>query len=73
MVENTVNILKCLMNKIEKRIDIHFEKSYKFERGNSLKNRPLFTIKEINLHRKNSGKIPSLAIVKILESTQQQI
>ena len=28
---------------------------------------PLFTIKEIELHGKNSGKIPGLAIVKTLD------
>ena len=28
---------------------------------------PLFTIKEIELHRKSSGKIPGLAIVKTLD------
>ena len=28
---------------------------------------PLFTLKEIKLHRKSSGKIPGLAIVKTLD------
>ena len=65
MAENTsVNILKCLMKKFEKGIDIYVGESIKFEWEKSLKNMPLFTIKDIELHRKSSGKIPSLAIVK---------
>ena len=68
MKENTgVNILECLMNNFEKRINIYVEGSDKFEWGKSLKNMPLFTIKEIELHRKSSGKIPGLAIVKTLD------
>ena len=68
MAENTgVNILECLMNNIEKRIDIYLEESDKFEWGKSLKNMLLFTIKEIELHRKSSGKLPGLAIVKTLD------
>ena len=61
------NILECLMNNIEKRIDIYVEESGKLEWGKPLKNMPLFTIKEIELHRKSSSKIPGLAIVKILD------
>ena len=57
MAENTgVNILEYLMNNIEKRIDFYVEESDKFELGKLLKNVPLFTIKEIELHRKSSGK-----------------
>ena len=68
MTENTgVNILECLMNNIEKRIDIYVEESDKFEWGKSLKNMPLFTIKDIELHRKSSGKIPGLTILKTLD------
>ena len=44
------------MNNIEKRIDIYVEESDKFEWEKSLKNMPLFTIKEIELHRKSSEK-----------------
>ena len=69
MAENTgINILECLMNKIGKRIDIYVKESDKLEWGKSLKNMPLFTMKEIKLHRKSSGKIPGLAIVKNLRS-----
>ena len=65
MAENTgVSILECLMNNIEKRIDIYVKEKDKFEWGKSLKNMPLFTIKEIELHKKSSGKITDLAIVK---------
>ena len=39
------NILECLMNNIEKRIDIYVEESDKLEWGKPLKNMPLFTIK----------------------------
>ena len=68
MAENTgVNILECLMNNIEKRIDIYVEESDKIEWGKSLKNMLLFTIKEIELHRKSSCKLPGLAIVKTLD------
>ena len=68
MGENTgISILECLMNNIEKRIDIYVEESDKFEWGKSLKNMPLFTIKEIELHKKSSGKITDLAIVKTLD------
>ena len=67
MVENTVNIFECLMNNIEKRINIYIEESDKFKQGKSLNNMPLFTLKEIELHRKSSGKIPGLAIVKTLD------
>ena len=55
------------MNNTEKRIDIYVEVSDKFEWGKSLKNMPLFTIKEIELHRKSSAKIPGLAIVRTLD------
>ena len=55
------------MNNIEKRIDIYVEESDKLEWGKPLKNMPLCTIKEIELHRKSSSKIPGLAIVKILD------
>ena len=68
MAENTgISILECLMNNIEKRIDIYVEESDKFEWGKSLKNMPLFTIKEIELHKKSSGKITDLTIVKTLD------
>ena len=67
MAENTINILECLMNNIEKRSDIYVEESDKLEWGKPLKNMPLFPMKEIELHRKSSGRIPGLAIVKILD------
>ena len=58
MAENTISILECLTNNIEKRIDIYVEESDKFEWEK------LFTIKEIELKRKGSSKIPGLAKVK---------
>ena len=67
MAENSVNIFECLMNNTEKRIDIYVKESYKFEWGKSLKKMPLFTTKEIELHRRSSGKIPGLAIMKTLD------
>ena len=63
MAETTISILECLTN-IEKRIDIQVEESDKFEWEKSLKNMLLFTIKEIELNRKGSSKIPGLAKVK---------
>ena len=71
MAENTVDIPECVMNNIEKRIDIYIEESDKFEWGNSLKNMPLFAIKEIELHRKSSAKIPGLAIVRTLDRSKK--
>ena len=64
MAETTISILECLTNNIEKRIDIQVEESDKFEWEKSLKNMLLFTIKEIELNRKGSSKIPGLAKVK---------
>ena len=67
MAEKTVNILECLMNNIEKRIDIYVKESDKFEQGKPLENMPLFNIKETELHRKSSGKIAGVAMVKTLD------
>ena len=64
MAENTISILECLTNNIEKRIDIYVEESDTFKWEKSLKNMLLFTIKEIKLQRKGSSKIPVLAKVK---------
>ena len=64
MAENTISILECLTNNIEKRIDIYVEESDTFKWEKSLKNMLLFTIKEIKLKRKGSSKIPGLAKVK---------
>ena len=52
------------MNNIEEKLDINVEESEKFEWGKSIKNMPLFTIKETKLLRKSSGKIPGLVVVQ---------
>ena len=52
------------MNNIEEKLDINVEESEKFEWGKSIKNMPLFIIKETKLLRKSSGKIPGLAVVQ---------
>ena len=56
-----------LLQNIDEPIQINLEDASQLKWGKSLRNMPLFTIKEIEMHRQESGKDHGGPILKTLE------
>ena len=59
-------LLKKILENIENNIEIILEKQTEIEWNKSLTDMPAFTIKEIELHRQNSGKSQT-SVIKTLD------
>ena len=56
-----------LLQDLENPIEINVEDATEISWGKSLRHRPLFTIKEIQMHRQESGKDHGGPILKIVD------
>lgn len=65
MANNTV--IDLLLQNIENSIEIVVHNPCEKSWGKSLEFMPMFTLREIDLHRKQSGKQPGTSIIKTLE------
>ena len=61
-------MIDLLLKNAEREIDIVVKRIVDEKNwGKLLDGMPIFTIREIEIHRQNSGKIPGVSIIKTLE------